>query len=433
MIQASLLPPNGQVCLPMLRGLIRRAAKDPNMDALGVSGHRAVVWRVLLGVFPLQTSAWPEEARKLRELYREHAGMVMQDSFVAGEEFDAELAASVGVPITELWSSVHRDVERTYFIQGNVPDDDLVMRRAQVQRILFVYGMLNKGVGYVQGMNEICSGVLEELICCSRKPPAEQLRLQDAWSEDLSELEADTFWLFSAICNGPCRDAFIADNDNSAQAEEGAGQLDPLSMAAGGGGLVARLCEYERRLKLSSPQLHRLVHLTWGVRPHVYAARWYSVLFRREYLPEDNGGRGWQNQIWDFMISHTVGGDDNAVPQPWGEAQADCLVDLCCAFLSLTQPNIAACADANAGLSMLISRRTVVNMASGPRAPPPLVADLVAEAQRLRQVRLNVEYRQQVKAGVSKAFGSVKGFLFGSSSSSGGGDGGGAAASGGKA
>lgn len=202
MIQASLLPPNGQVCLPMLRGLIRRAAKDPNMDALGVSGHRAVVWRVLLGVFPLQTSAWPEEARKLRELYREHAGMVMQDSFVAGEEFDAELAASVGVPITELWSSVHRDVERTYFIQGNVPDDDLVMRRAQVQRILFVYGMLNKGVGYVQGMNEICSGVLEELICCSRKPPAEQLRLQDAWSEDLSELEADTFWLFSAICNG---------------------------------------------------------------------------------------------------------------------------------------------------------------------------------------------------------------------------------------
>lgn len=47
-----------------------------------------------------------------QELYREHAGMVMQEAFVAGKEFDAELAASVGEQVTELWSSVHRDVER---------------------------------------------------------------------------------------------------------------------------------------------------------------------------------------------------------------------------------------------------------------------------------------------------------------------------------
>lgn len=66
MIHSSLLPPNGQVCLPVLRGLIRRAAKDPNLDALGVAGHRGVVWRVLLGVFPLQTDAWPAKARELR-------------------------------------------------------------------------------------------------------------------------------------------------------------------------------------------------------------------------------------------------------------------------------------------------------------------------------------------------------------------------------
>ena len=38
--------------------------------------------------------------------------MVMQETFVAGKEFDDELAASVGEQITELWSSVHRDVER---------------------------------------------------------------------------------------------------------------------------------------------------------------------------------------------------------------------------------------------------------------------------------------------------------------------------------
>jgi hypothetical protein len=45
---------------------------------------------------------------------------------------------------------VHRDVERTYFIGGNVPDDELPARRAQLHRVLFVYGMLNRGVGTVR-------------------------------------------------------------------------------------------------------------------------------------------------------------------------------------------------------------------------------------------------------------------------------------------
>jgi hypothetical protein len=62
---------------------------------------------------------------------------------------------------------------------------------------------------------------------------------------------------------------------------------------------------------------------------------------------------------------------------------------------------------------MLISRRTVVNMMSGPRAQPPVIHELLAEAQRLRQVRGRAEYQQHVKLEVSKAIGGVKSFLFG--------------------
>ena len=48
-------------------------------------------------------------------------------------------------------------------------------------------------------------------------------------------------------------------------------------------GLVARLSELERRVRLAAPNIYKLVHKSWQIRPHVYAARWYSVLFRREY------------------------------------------------------------------------------------------------------------------------------------------------------
>jgi hypothetical protein len=64
-------------------------------------------------------------------------------------------------------------------------------------------------------MNEIASGVMEELIRSSAKRSRMELRLADAWVEDIKHLEADTFCLFSAIVSGPCRDAFIADNDGS--------------------------------------------------------------------------------------------------------------------------------------------------------------------------------------------------------------------------
>jgi hypothetical protein len=98
------------------------------------------------------------------------------------------------------------------------------------------------------------------------------------------------------------------------------------------------------------------------------------------------------------------------------------------------------CRDANAGLSLLISRRQVIDMTSGPRVQPPWADELLTEAARVRQTRIRAEYHIQIKAEVARAVGgikgSLKGFLFGSSRSKsqpatadGGGGGGGAAKS----
>ena len=69
------------------------------------------------------------------------------------------------------------------------------------------------------------------------------------WFEDEVHAEADAFWLLQAVISGPCRDAFLADNDASSKAErEGEGDfaVDTSRPSAGGGGLLARLSELER-------------------------------------------------------------------------------------------------------------------------------------------------------------------------------------------
>ena len=185
-------------------------------------------------------------------------------------------------------------------------------------------------------MNEISSGVLEELLhCATHARESKILRIKGSWQEDMDHVEADAFWVFAAIVSGPCRDAFIADNDCSVKAESAAASDVAVDMSrpdmAGGGGLVARLSELERRVRLAAPNIYKLVHKSWAIRPHVYAARWYSVLFRREYQAGDNDGSGWQPKIWDYMFAYTSGNDDDT-PRPWGEPQADWYVVSCGAW-----------------------------------------------------------------------------------------------------
>eukprot|EP00039_Didymoeca_costata_P009630 m.127776 g.127776 ORF g.127776 m.127776 type:complete len:548 (-) comp14552_c0_seq10:3238-4881(-) len=420
-IQSCLLPPPTlNTCIPVLRAAIRRAAiqKDASLDAL--NGLRALAWRVLLGSFSINPLSWEEEASNQRKLYQEHAREIIKSDFIGGEELSAEAEQRVTPEICELWASVQRDVVRTYFTPGFVSDDDIGLRRAQMHRVLFVYAVLNRGVGYVQGMNEICAGLMEVLIqCCNLEHDDSyrrgKLRMKGAWKENLEFVEEDVFWLFSAVVAGPCRDAFIADNDSSHRAEQVAAGITPVNLSSPeglGGGLVCRLSELERRIKLVSPGVYKLLHNKWKIRPHIYAARWYSVLFRREYQKDDNGGFGWRPNLWDYLFAFT-GGDDSTRPRPYGESQADCLLDYCCAFVTLLHSELAKCADANAGLSMLISRRKVVQMTCGDRIPPPNSHELLLEAQRLRQLRNKVEYHNQIKADVVQAVGNLKDFFFG--------------------
>jgi len=51
MISACLMPAtNRTICIPLLRNLVRRAARLDTADPLGKTGYRALCWMILLGV-----------------------------------------------------------------------------------------------------------------------------------------------------------------------------------------------------------------------------------------------------------------------------------------------------------------------------------------------------------------------------------------------
>lgn len=192
-----------------------------------------------------------------------------------GGQYDrALLEAQLSPDCKAIWESVERDVHRTFML---VPDEALEKYRNVLQRVLTVHAYLNRGVSYVQGMNEIAGGVLEVLHSAAVSPPYFQRHGVLDWDDMVNHIEADTFWLFSAIVCGPCRDGFVSDNDVCSSLIEEGGLRNTavdLSMpSAGGGGLVARLSELQRRVRLAAPSVDKLVHQTWGLKPHVYVYR----------------------------------------------------------------------------------------------------------------------------------------------------------------
>lgn len=417
MISACLMPAtNRTICIPLLRNLVRRAARLDTADPLGKTGYRALCWMILLGVLSDDPTKWASEMKNKREMYMSHAAELLKDAnemVIHNEQkYDRpKLEAALGREDHILtWDSVERDVHRTYLATGT---ESLFKYRDQLQRVLTVHALINRGVGYVQGMNEIAGVVLEELLTTAMHTPPYLRPSIFNWEDQMKYTEADCFWLVSAIICGPCRDGFLADNDASIKAEQQGLSNVPVDMSApsaGGGGLVARLSELQRRVRLAAPSVDKLVHTTWNLRPHIYGTRWYSVLLRREYLSEapTNGiPQEWNPQLWDCMFAFT-GGNDDIAAGPWDENRADCLLDLCCAYLTLMRHELETCRDVTGGLSILLSQRKMISFDTTEHVPPPKVHELITEASRVRQVRLSTEFRNQVKAGVGRA---LKGLL----------------------
>lgn len=168
-----------------------------------------------------------------------------------------------------LLEEIRKDVIRThpdlsFFLE---PYQNLGRRRyAALERILFLWSKYNKGVRYVQGMNEIV-GILYYVL--ANDPNSE-------WAE---WAEADTYWLFHSLLV-EMSDVFVAGLDDHDT------------------GIQGRIHAMQSLLARHDPEVRE--HLDeLGIETSFYAIRWWTTLLSREFLLPD------VIRLWDSMFAST--------------------------------------------------------------------------------------------------------------------------------
>lgn len=168
-----------------------------------------------------------------------------------------------------LLDEIRKDVVRThpdltFFLE---PEDNLGQRRyAAVERVLFVWAKLNKGVRYVQGMNEIVATLYFVLA-------------NDSNEEWACEAEADTYFLFNTLMV-EMRDIFVPDLDHADT------------------GIQGRISNMIALLSLHDPEVR--CHLDdCGIDGSFYSIRWLTTLLSREFILPDT------IRLWDSMFAST--------------------------------------------------------------------------------------------------------------------------------
>jgi len=168
-----------------------------------------------------------------------------------------------------LLDEIRKDVVRThpdlsFFLE--VKDNVGRRRYAALERILFVWAQLNKGVRYVQGMNEIVGTMYFVLA-------------NDTNEEWAREAEADTYFLFNTLMV-EMRDIFVPDLDEADT------------------GIQGRMSNMIALLSLHDPEVR--CHLDdCGIDPAFYSIRWLTTLLSREFFLPDT------IRLWDSMFAST--------------------------------------------------------------------------------------------------------------------------------
>lgn len=278
---------------------------------------KATCWKVLLGYLPIKTSSWDsvlEEQRRTYASYLEdifhnpvYSSSIPKKSVAILEENNStttskkhkksldtfeEVDPSLD-PLSEtpgnIWTSMYedcelkneieKDIKRTHqclaFIHKELDQNseskvyncnfnlDEPTHEAVLIRILLVYGKLNPGVKYVQGMNELLFPLY--YVCC----------LDD--SENSRHAEADAFFCFTQIMSY-LTDRFIKECDNS--------QL----------GLNACLQEFDATIRIVDEEVSDVL-IRQELDARYYALRWLSLCLAMEFaLPETL-------RLWDSFFS----------------------------------------------------------------------------------------------------------------------------------
>lgn len=254
-----------KVDIAMLRSLSFRGI--PNE----IKGLRPLVWKVLLGYLPRETSKWEDEMRENKKTYDYYMETIIVIPDMENEEknnknFVNDHPLSVNQKSlwnqyfidNTIWQEIEKDIRRTrtdmqFFTDAYDPKErhnieqlkkqasyrksdlkgyfkrNYIFTHADVMsRILFIYARLNPTVVYVQGMNE----VLATLYYCF-------------WNSTVSHaeyFESDLFFTFTVVMSD-LRDGFVRYMDSEET------------------GINGKIAKFSTMLKEIDPDLYTHLHI----------------------------------------------------------------------------------------------------------------------------------------------------------------------------
>jgi len=288
------------------------------------SGLRSTCWKILLNYLPFCTSDWDDVLTKQRNAYNQFIRTMIVDPNQSQDISDHPLSTSTNSTWSEYFkenevlSQIDKDVRRlcpdlsffqqptkfpasfcsqslrTRVEQANLQamqvtqskaggsqlikpkkkysDDDCYQILPQGQeahwevceRILHIFALLNPGIAYVQGMNEILGPIYYTFVTDSKE-------------SEVQHAEADAFFCFTGLMS-EIKDNFIKILDNSQC------------------GITHNMDSLMTMLHQNDPQLHDAI-TERGIKPQFFSFRWLTLLLSQEFLyPEIQ-------RLWDSFFA----------------------------------------------------------------------------------------------------------------------------------
>lgn len=241
---------------------------------------RALAWLNMLQVYPRNPVNWAqtqEQALSLYQIFIQEYGLEnwhqrVFPPYVKKEAFKVENNALMNV--------IHGDIVRTgrhiYFLppedipEGCNPKDiqaPFTYHIRRLERILYVFGMQNPSLSYMQGYNELIVPLYYVLV-----------QAKSMFHDDYLLIEALTYTMFQFLLTNTDIQLFYTTKDQSST-------------------IVSQLQIFENLMKVFIPQTHKLL-TSLNIFPLLYAYRWYNLLFAQEHdLPV-------LLMVWDSLFSH---------------------------------------------------------------------------------------------------------------------------------
>ena len=244
---------------------------------------RAIAWLVLLGIYPNDPLQWQKVRNELKSSYW---------SFVSdnGLENWHNLNLKNNMQLNDydvkekpLMSLIHGDIVRTgrtiFFLPPDPipsetppePTEEMIFQfgrhARRLERMLYIFGVLNVGLGYMQGFNELIIPFYYVFI-----------KALPFFNNDIELLEALTFQALQALLNETELNELYTTNDQSSI-------------------ILHKLAEFEKLMAKHLPDIAKILN-TLKIHPVTYCFRWFNLIFLQEHdLPNII-------TIWDDILAH---------------------------------------------------------------------------------------------------------------------------------